>query len=272
MQNFLLKMGANKNHLSAKGKSALIVASETMDFDMIQLLLLKGADVNKGNQETVSPLFWLTRCVIHKSRTSRSTLVELATCEHDKCLKLLISQGADVNKVNSEGRTPLMNACKKMNTSFVEILLDSGADVNARSKTGDTALMTACRTQSITCTKLLLKYGADVNALDNTHFNAVSMLKRQNLVEFLPVYIMVVQILFAAGIVVIQMTDFEQSCLDELCGREEELIDLKSICRGKIRANLMAANSKTNLFVLVPKLPLASPLLRYLVYNIDIND
>ena len=269
---FLIQNGADKNYLSSKGKSALIVASKTTNFDMMRLLLLAGSDVNKGSAVTVSPLFWLTSRVRHKCRGSVNVLVELAKCEHDKCLKLLINEGADVNIVNSEGRTPLMNACEKENSPFVEILLQSGADVNARNSTRDTALMTACRTQYTGCTKILLKYGADVNALDNTQFNALSMIKRQNLVATLQVYKTAAQILFAAGIKILQMTDFVEKCMDELHGPGKNVDDLKSLCRYEIRINLQEINPRTNLFVLVPKLPLPPSLMSYLLFNVSIDD
>ena len=63
-------------------------------------------------------------------------------------VKLLVKNGADVNKENKDGNTPLIKACKKENKNIVKLLIEYGADVNKENKN---------------IVKLLIEYGADVN-------------------------------------------------------------------------------------------------------------
>ncbi|MDT5262071.1 MAG: hypothetical protein QOC61_1075 [Acidobacteriota bacterium] len=65
---------------------------------------------------------------------------------------------------NVKGRTPLMLAAFRGNTTVVINLLERGADVNARDKDGDTALMFAAFKGHGLIVCLLLQYGANVYA------------------------------------------------------------------------------------------------------------
>ena len=55
--------------------------------------------------------------------------------------KELIVLGADVNRRNSLGETPLMTTSHKGRLACTELLLLSGANPNIQCKTGETALM-----------------------------------------------------------------------------------------------------------------------------------
>lgn len=63
-----------------------------------------------------------------------------------------------------EGRTPLMLAAFRGDTTAVINLLERGADANARDKDGDTALMFAAFKGHALVVALLLQYGANVYA------------------------------------------------------------------------------------------------------------
>ncbi len=52
----------------------------------------------------------------------------------------LLEHGADVNKADDAGETPLMTAAGSAEPDLVELLLSQGADVAAQCKTGCTAL------------------------------------------------------------------------------------------------------------------------------------
>ena len=52
----------------------------------------------------------------------------------------LLDHGADVNKADDAGETPLMTAAGSAEPDLVELLLSRGADVAAQCKTGCTAL------------------------------------------------------------------------------------------------------------------------------------
>ena len=80
-----------------------------------------------------------------------------------------IKKGADVNKSNSGGETPLMLAAEKnSNPDVIRILTASGANVNARNPAGVTALMFASRNNSnAEVSRALIEAKSDVNARDN---------------------------------------------------------------------------------------------------------
>ncbi len=84
-------------------------------------------------------------------------------------VKLLIDKGADVNTKDNDGETPLLYACANDTTgNIVKLLIDNGADVNAKDNDGDTPLMFACyKDTKGNIVKLLLDKGADVNVKNN---------------------------------------------------------------------------------------------------------
>ena len=73
----------------------------------------------------------------------------------------------NVNAVDHEGRTALMEASWMDHVNIVKALLERGADVNATSNTGNTALMSASSYGRLGVMTVLLDRGAAVNAADN---------------------------------------------------------------------------------------------------------
>jgi ankyrin repeat protein len=55
-------------------------------------------------------------------------------------VKWLIGKGADVNRADKNGTTPLMKAAKANNGKAIEVPLAHKADVNLKDKNGSTAL------------------------------------------------------------------------------------------------------------------------------------
>ena len=85
-------------------------------------------------------------------------------------IRLLIQRGADVNKKDDFGRTPIMYASYTGQTEVVRILLDNGAYVNEIDSQDITALMLASQGEqdNTDTVKLLIDRRADVNMKDNT--------------------------------------------------------------------------------------------------------
>ena len=81
-------------------------------------------------------------------------------------IRVLISEGADVNARRTDGGTPLMIAAGNSSTpEIVQLLLEKGAELEARDTDGWTPLMLAARFSSTPeIVQLLLEKGADVNA------------------------------------------------------------------------------------------------------------
>lgn len=84
-----------------------------------------------------------------------------------KTEKSLTIDKAELNRLDENQRTKLMNAALAGDAVRVEYLLQQGAELEAKDRNGGTALVCATFSQNIAAVDTLLKYGANVNARDN---------------------------------------------------------------------------------------------------------
>ena len=98
-----------------------------------------------------------------------ATLRKATASGHAECVRALIQAGADVNSVDNNGLSPLMNAVLAHgdNVECVNALVQAGADVNTRDVNGSTPLMFAARNGHYKCVNTLIEAGADVNQINN---------------------------------------------------------------------------------------------------------
>ncbi|OBI68253.1 hypothetical protein A5664_11520 [Mycolicibacterium fortuitum] len=93
----------------------------------------------------------------------------------------LLSEGADVNAVDSQGFTPLLFAAASDSVDVVQLLLDAGADIESADVKGETPLYKAVRNRTrgaVPITKLLLERGANPNAHLANGSSPVSFVRR----------------------------------------------------------------------------------------------
>ena len=99
-------------------------------------------------------------------------------------MELLLSRGAEVNKLDSDSQTPLFSAAAALPVDVTAALLAAGASVNQQDASGVTALYCACDTANYLAARLLLRPrvrggvlrgGADVNLAENQVSAASSM-------------------------------------------------------------------------------------------------
>jgi quinoprotein dehydrogenase-associated probable ABC transporter substrate-binding protein len=76
-------------------------------------------------------------------------------------VKLLLSKGADVNKRNDQGYTPLTSAARQRYTDIIKLLLDHNADVNLANADCMTPLLESAMRDDVPSIKVLLAHGAD---------------------------------------------------------------------------------------------------------------
>lgn len=201
----LIQAGANINAIGG-GYTPLMIAVQNEDETLARFLLELGADPNRASK-VCSPL----ELAVDRNRPELAalllkaganphwgdahfgvtSLIEAAGKGLLTCVRVLVEGGADVNRTDSLGRTPLLvaaagglirhletaeevsqyfDAANRVGTclitdenakEIVEFLLAAGADVHARDQHGDTALTKAARKGRNEICRLLLEAGAE---------------------------------------------------------------------------------------------------------------
>jgi ankyrin repeat protein len=123
----LLAGGAASDARDNNGGTALMTASLINRVDEVQALSAKGVDVDA------------------RDNNGATALMVASQKGHLDALKALLAQGAKVNAKRNDGVTALMLASFDGHLEVVNALLDEGADVNATASAGFTAPMAAAR-------------------------------------------------------------------------------------------------------------------------------
>ena len=183
----LLAIGADANGPSILPTFPLLIAMEQNDQDMISHLLAKGAKVNSRthlmsplrmaiisqNIETLKLLVSQGADINFPSQMDQSTALFDAIYDSDKdpgILDLLLIHGANVNYVNKFGHTPLTLAAAYGKNLAVKRMIEKGANIDWEINDGFTALMLAAKNNHEEIAKLLIERGArlDVKARNGT--------------------------------------------------------------------------------------------------------
>ncbi len=141
---FLLERGANPNpnaHPAAES-SPLIEAATAGDAASMELLLAKGADVKDAGEPALEMSYDMrcSKCaalIISKGLSKKDytiLLANIAVLGDVNAIRNALDHGADVNAVDSFGRTALMYAATSdlLPLDAVKLLVERGADINAR--------------------------------------------------------------------------------------------------------------------------------------------
>jgi uncharacterized protein len=81
----------------------------------------------------------------------------------------LIAKKANVNVANQFGATPLTEAARQSDARLVKMLLDAGAHVDSANPDGETALMMAISRGDLSVVQMLVNAGANVNTVEKFH-------------------------------------------------------------------------------------------------------
>ena len=147
--------GADPNYWDDDGRSALPVAVQHADWDIVPLLLDAGADPNATDESGIG-------------------VVVRAVDEGDaEIVRMLLEAGADPNTLVEEDLSVLALAVDRGNTEVVRLLLDAGADPNGPGiaelvqRSGKADLRTLLQAGALTAEALLSLAELGLNALDN---------------------------------------------------------------------------------------------------------
>lgn len=114
---------------------------QSVDPEIVKLLIEKGADVNAEND------------------LGQTVLMGAAKGRHPEVLRILVDKGAEVNLKDKEGHTALMHAARRGTLSGVKLLVERGADVSG--KYGQMALSLASARNQPEIVKYLKACGAE---------------------------------------------------------------------------------------------------------------
>jgi len=146
----MLTMEPKAHAIRSRFSTPLHAAVEAESLDMVKLLVTSGASLTDSTEYS-----------------GATALHEAVTTEDLEVLQFLIDYGAEIDTLDSVGRTPLHIAVKYGKISVINTCLEAGASVNAQDSTiFHTPLHEACEIDSYEIVKVLLEAGADANSVN----------------------------------------------------------------------------------------------------------
>lgn len=119
----------------------------------------------------------------------KNLVITAVLLDKSEILQFLISIGCDINKGDADrGVTPLQAAALKNNLKMAEILLAAGAEVDKKDSAGNTPLIEAvfvCK-EDISMAALLLEHGADAFCRNNagvSPYELASTTNKKNIIK-----------------------------------------------------------------------------------------
>ena len=197
-----IERGADLNHVTQYGESALRVASNNGRFDVVEALLLAGADSaqlrwNRTFYETAvgtadsldAALRESDGCELETTDFWSRTpfLLAVQTGDIDKTARLL-DRGANREATGRCGKTVLQYAVESGRLEMVGWLLDRCFDIEATDDFATTPLMTAAAMGQAECVRLLLDRGADIARENHVQERAIRMASTMAVVRVLLAY------------------------------------------------------------------------------------
>ena len=144
----MVKAGANPTARDAGGNTALILAAQSDQPDMVREALSHSVDIDACGSLGMTAL---DIAAAHGAARS---------------VERLLKAGADPSKPDRAGRSPLASALRGSHDAIALHLLAAGADPNVVDRDGIGPLHIAAERGSEEMTIALLEHGADPNALD----------------------------------------------------------------------------------------------------------
>ncbi|XP_071177445.1 putative ankyrin repeat protein RF_0381 [Mytilus edulis] len=164
---------------SSSGMTPLSIAYDNRHKEMLKILILKGADIDKRYGPQKETLVFkackdrendiLLILLENKARTNvfnidrKTPLYISCFLGYDEITCLLLEKNANVNLTSYEGYSPLYFSCIHNNIAEAEMLLKKDANPNVINETGESLLIMSCKQKHVEMLDLLLQHNADVN-------------------------------------------------------------------------------------------------------------
>ena len=185
---WLLKFGVSPHYCDGI-QSMLELAIQGDHSEVVEILVSKGVPVNtlcitsdygllksplrfactKSKFKAATALIKLGANVNEVNDNSGSILMDSVRFDNSKCVKLLIENGAHIDLQDEKGRTALFYAFDNVwgTANNVDLLIKNGAEVEVKDIFLETPLMHASKACNDKAVGLLLRAGANVNAKDS---------------------------------------------------------------------------------------------------------
>ena len=150
----LVDKGIPYKDVNQDGSNAILMASQ-------------GTRGTQSNLETYTYLESVGIAVNTIGEKDRNPLHAIAARNQDLAIySYFLEKGVDVNKPDSDGVTPFMNAADRNSIAVLKFLLPHVDDINAKDKKGQSALAKAASRNSPEAVSFLLAKKADINTID----------------------------------------------------------------------------------------------------------
>ena len=184
----LVEAGADVNHKSRNGQSALHLAALGGQVEVARYLLENSAEVNIKTGADLTPLMTAAqrgqRSVVDlllrhganieaRDNHDQTALLYAIDQEHKVIVERLLRHGADVNVKDDDENSALHFASCRGYRDVTALLLKCNASVDVENKHGDTALMKAAAHGHGEVVEQLIQSGADVNRRNNNRETAL---------------------------------------------------------------------------------------------------
>lgn len=164
--------GADVDALAPDGRRPLHIAAESGRWVVVEMLLKNGADIDAPDANGLSPL---SAALLARDARIAELLVEqgaafeansllrdvtLAGISDRDVMDFLVRNGANINVVYPDGKTPLILAIENDDRLMAKALVGRGAEVNQADAAGRKPLEVATEVGNDAIIRLLLRNGA----------------------------------------------------------------------------------------------------------------
>ncbi len=193
----LLDKGEDPNALTKYSESPLRFASNNGRFDVVKLLLSRGADESQlgwinifhaiayGSIDNLEEAITGNCDLEHRDFWSRTPLLFSILVGDPRKTAMLIEAGADVTAVGHCGKTPLAYAIQNDDVKMLNWLVDYGFDPEQRDGFNNTPLIEAAESGATKCVQALIGKKVDIYAENHIPEQAIAVASNLEIVTAL---------------------------------------------------------------------------------------